>query len=356
MDSRERVFLTLEHQESDRVPYDFWASAGLRTAIEHERGMSFDDFLDAQDVDLRYIAGPRYVGPPLDDRDVWGVQRQTVEVPGVSGTERYSEVLRPPLADVDDVDGIAAYGHWPQADWFDYGGIKAQCARVKAKGRVVVFMGDRLNRIAQLKPAMYLRGVDTILMDMAIRPAIAHAILSRIRGFYTEYLARILDAAAGGIDIVLTGDDFGMQAGLLMSPTMWETFLGDGFAAYNALIKAAGVRTMHHTCGAVAELIPQMIERGLDILQSVQPDAVGMDAAGLKARFGERLCFHGGISIQQTMPRGTPESVRRDVQCVRQALGQGGGLILCTAHNIQTDTPMANVRALLDAYRSGGAH
>ena len=115
--------------------------------------------------------------------------------------------------------------------------------------------------------------------------------MNRIRAFYLTYLERILEAARGKIDMVLTGHDFGAQNAPLISPEMWTTFLGDGFAQYVALAKQADVRVMHHTCGSVRPIIPLMLERGLDILQSLQPEAADMDPRWLKAEFGDRLAF-----------------------------------------------------------------
>lgn len=351
MDSRERTFLALDHQRADRLPIDFWASPGVVANLEARLGTTYPAFLDRYDVDLRYIAGPRYMGPPLGaGRDIWGVLRRSVEVPTAHGAERYSEVAESPLAFAADPDDVAAYALWPSADAFDYSPVAAQCRAIRDAGRVVVFMGDRLNRVAQLKPAMYLRGVEQILLDLALAPEIADAILGRIRAFYLAYLERVLDAAEGLIDIVLTGDDFGAQNGLLVSPAAWRTFLGDGFAEYVALIHSHGALAMHHTCGAVSALIPDLIARGLDVLQSLQPEAVGMEPEGLVERFGERLCFHGGLSIQRTLPYGTPADIRREVQRVATAGKVRGGYILCTAHNIQADTSVENILALLDAY------
>jgi len=217
-------------------------------------------------------------------------------------------------------------------------------------------MGDRLNHITQLKPAMYLRGTEQILLDVILNPDLAMTIFSNICRFYCSYLERILAAAKGKIDILLTGDDFGSQNGLLLSPNMWVDFLGKGFAEYMDIAKSYNLRVMHHTCGAVRSLIPFMIERGLDILQSLQPEASDMDPWKLKAEFGSRLAFHGGISIQKTLPFGTPEDVKSEVRTKVEALAPGGGYILCTSHNIQADTPIENVKELLTAYKDYGCY
>jgi uroporphyrinogen decarboxylase len=362
MDSRERTFLALAHQQPDCVPIDLWASSSMTAILERAWGLSWEALLDAHDVDLRYIPGPRYVGPPLRSfadgttEDVWGVRRTAVTVAAREGSETYQEGAWSPLAAATSVEEIEAYDHWPSADWFDCREIAQQCLAVRNRGRVAVFMGDRLNRIAQLKPAMYLRGVERILEDMALRPELAQAIFTRIRAFYCAYLERILDASQGKLDILLTGDDFGAQNGPLISPRMWVEFLGQGFAQYVALAKAQGVCVMHHTCGAVRPLLPLLIERGLDVLQSLQPEAAGMEAQTLKAEFGQRLAFHGGVSIQRTLPWGTPEEVRCEVRQRVEALAPGGGYILCTSHNIQADVPLANVQALLEAYRMEGRY
>lgn len=217
-------------------------------------------------------------------------------------------------------------------------------------------MGDRLNRIAQLKPAMYLRGVEQILTDMILKPETARAILHNINRFYLAYAERIFEAARGKLDILLMGDDFGSQSGPLISPGMWLDFIAEGFAGYCALARAYGIRVMHHSCGSIEPLIPLMMERGLEILQSLQPEAAGMEPRALKAAFGSRLAFHGGISIQKTVPFDTPEHVRREVRDRVEALAPGGGYILCTSHNIQADAPLSNVDALLAAYREYGRY
>ena len=366
MDSRERTFLSLDHEEPDRIPIDFWASDGTRRKIKSGLGLAFEEFLDRHDVDLRYIEGPRYVGPRLagppgaDDIDIWGVPRVLVTARVSDGTgefeEPYKEVLESPLAGCRSVEEVLDYPRWPSADWFDYSGIAAQCARVRDAGRVAVFMGDRLNRLAQLKPAMYLRGTEQIFVDLIENEEIARAIFARITAFYEEYAERILDSARGGIDILFSGDDFGAQNAPLLSPAMWREFLQAGFAGYARLGSAHGARVMHHTCGSVFELIPDMIESGLQVLQALQPEAARMDPRGLKSAFGDRLSFQGGVSIQSVLPRGTAAQVREHARALIEAMAPGGGFIACSSHNIQADTSLENIAALMAAYREFGSY
>lgn len=362
MDSRERTLIALDHQEPDRIPVDCWMSTGFERRLATETGMTRADFLDRHDVDLRYIAGPEYIGPALarfddgGDEDIWGVRRRTVEVDVRGGSETYREVAQSPLSTCETVEEVEAYEHWPSPDWFDYRPIEAQCRSIRDQGRVAVFMGDRLNRLAQFKPAMYLRGVERIFMDLVDQPELVQAVIGRIRDFYNGYAERIFTAAAGQLDLLLMGDDFGSQRGPLMSPAMWQEFLADGFASYIDVAHAHGVRVMHHTCGSVRPLIPSLIDGGLDVLQSLQPEAEDMDPARLKAEFGDRLSFHGGISIQRTLPFGTEAEVRKEVALRIAALAPGGGYILGTSHNLQADVPVDNAESLFRAYSELGRY
>lgn len=350
--SRQRVFGALKREPIDRIPVDFWATQAVYSEIRQKLGLDKDAFLDTYDVDLRYIDGPEYVGPPLEEgTDIWGVRRTSV---ANERGERYEEVAEAPLAGAESPADVERYGHWPRAEWFNYSTIESQCDEIASKDRVVVFMGDRLNRVAQLKPAMYLRGAAEIFIDLAINQELAKTIFRRIRTFYLEYLARILEAAKEKIDIVLTGDDFGAQNGLILSRDMWHSYLQEGFEEYIDLIHSHNTICMHHSCGGVAELVPDFIDSGLDVLQSLQPEADGMDFAELYSRYGNRLAFQGGISIQKTMPFGTSDDIRDEVSRIADLVRDGGGYIFCTSHNIQSDTPLESVLALVEAYREFG--
>lgn len=357
MNSRERTFRALEHRAVDRIPIDFWATTSVIRKLEAHRGQPHAAFLDAYDVDLRYIDGPAYVGPALPEgTDIWGVERAGVAVGAPGQSEAYSEATRAPLSEAETPGDIEAYRHWPDPDMFDYGVVEQQCDAILEGNRVVVFMGDRLNRVAQLKPAMYLRGTENIFIDLAMQPEMAEAIFKKISAFYLAYLERMLCAAKGKIDIVLTGDDFGAQNGLLVSAAMWRKFIKPGFADYIALIKRHQAWAMHHTCGAVAEIIPDMIECRLDILQSIQPEAQGMSLAALQRTFGKQLCFQGGVSIQKTMPYGSVADIRHEVAALAAIAKPDGGYIFGTSHNIQADTPIENTIALMDAYLEYGRY
>ncbi|MBN1852796.1 MAG: hypothetical protein JW829_08730 [Pirellulales bacterium] len=363
MNSRERVALALSHKEPDRVPIDFWATSVVNNRLQERLGVSTEEeLLQALDVDFRYIKGPRYIGPELVTRpdgqveDHFGVPRIPVQFGEGETAGTYREVVDFPLGKATSIGQFKDYPKWPDPDWFDYECVGEQVAEARETGKVIVFMGDRMNRAAQLKPAMYLRGIDQIFVDMVLHREIAEYLFSRISEFYLEYCRRTFEAAGDGIDIFFSGDDFGTQRGLFVSPSMWREMLMPGFKAFVQLGKQFGYQVAHHTCGSVTPIIGDMIDCGLDILNPIQPDVQNMDRRKLKTEFGDRLSFHGSISIQKTMPHGTPDEIRAEVKERFASLGQGGGFIFCTAHNIQVDTPVENVLALIDAYQEFGRY
>jgi uroporphyrinogen decarboxylase len=359
MTSRERVAQSLRHQPPDRVPVDFWSTREAdQRLLAHLQLANREELLTAFGVDCRYIAGPKYTGPPLEtdeagnQRDLWGVSRRRLTLAGPDWQQSYWEVVESPLARCETSAEVAAYPGWPSPDWFDYSVVREQCLACGDACRV--FEGDRLNRLAQLKPAMYLRGVEQILVDLRLAPDLFAAIVGRIREFCLEYQRRTLEAAEGELDLLMTGDDFGTQHGLFISVADWRSALRPGFEAFIALAHQHDVPVMHHTCGSIVELLPEFVDCGLDVLQGLQPGTQGMDLPRLKREYGRDLAFQGGIGIQHALPRGTPEEVREEARQVLETMSPGGGYLAATSHAIQADVPPENVLALVEAYREFG--
>ena len=400
---RQRVLKALAHEEPDRVPWDLWAApevwARLREHLTDPGTACCAPTVDDEavmrhfDVDVRTIRGPSYAGQAMKTfpgnivEDLWGVKREVVTVEEGALRWSYKHVVEHPIAEARTVADVENYPGWPDPAAWDFSGVAEECRAFSEFA--VVNRGDRLDRTAQLKPAMYLRGVEQILMDLAMNPEVAEAIFQNIYEYFMSYNRRVFEAAAlppsplggegrgeGGaaaagtrtagqasrgtpinlIDVFMMGDDFGAQKGPLVSPDMWRRFFKKRFRDYIDLAHAFGIKVMHHTCGSVRALIPEFIDCGLDILQSIQPQAAGMDLAELKREFGRDLCFHGSIDIQGALPRGTPDDVRREVKTRMDAGKSGGGFIISTAHNILPDTPTENILALFEAYREYGRY
>jgi uroporphyrinogen decarboxylase len=185
--------------------------------------------------------------------------------------------------------------------------------------------------------------MQQLMMDMALNPPLVKALLEKISDYYLAHNGRIFEAGNGLIDIFMMGDDFGTQKGLLISPEMFRRYFAPKLKEFAAQAKSYGLKVMLHSCGSVRELIPDIIEIGVDILNPIQIHAKGMIPGKLKEEFGEKICFHGGIDIQHTLPFGTIQDVEREVKDRIRILGKNGGYILASTHNIQADTPTENI-------------
>jgi uroporphyrinogen decarboxylase len=364
--SRGRVLTALRHEQPDRVPRDFWAAPEVFAALRERLGLPSEEaVLDRFDTDLRAIPGPSYAGQELRSwvtpegpvvEDLWGVRRLVKTVRRGDIEWSYKHALKPPLARATTAADVAAYDRWPDPAAWDYGTLASQCEGVRRRGRAAVNAGDRLDRTAQLKTVMYLRGMEQTYIDLRANPEVSEAIIGRVRDYFLAYNERVFETAGHLIDIFMMGDDFGGQDGPLIAPGLWRRLFRPGFRAYIELAHRYGIPVMHHTCGSVVELIPDFIECGLDILQSLQPRARGMDLATLKREYGRDLAFHGSVDIQETLPRGSAADVRQEVAARMEAGRPGGGFIICTAHALQPDVPLGNILALIDAYEEFGQY
>ena len=342
---RERVQLALAHQETDRVPVSMIGAAinppvrkELEQVLQRERGISIDDYL-RNIVDTCYVA-PDYCGPTLPiGGDYWGVRRLPVK----SGLEVYEEISHYPLSTIRDASELANYP-WPSTDWFDYDSLPAQIAALRSEGEYCLWTSPA----NPFEAAWYMRGFELFFMNSLDAPDIAHEILQRVTKFYLAHVRRILEAAGGEIDLYFTADDIAGQHGLLMAIPLWQEFIQPCHIAINQVIHDFGVRVIYHSDGAVMDGVPGLLEMGIDVLEALQFDAEGMDAQRLKALYGERLSFAGGISVQSTLPFGTPEDVRAEVHERVRVLGTNGGYLLGPSHAIQGGTPAENVLALFD--------
>lgn len=189
--------------------------------------------------------------------------------------------------------------------------------------------------VAHLTHPEYIRGIFELMFEVSMKnlPLLREALGDRIDVLY------------------MTGADYGSQRGLLMNPDIYREMYKPLHRELNDWVHAnTGWKTFMHSCGAIRELIPDLIEAGFDCLNPVQVSADGMDAAALKKDFGDRIVFWGGgVDTQKTLPFGTPQEVEREVAERMSIFNRNGGFIFNSIHNIQAKTPPENVRALFDA-------
>jgi uroporphyrinogen decarboxylase len=197
----------------------------------------------------------------------------------------------------------------------------------------------------------WLIGQETLFVWMHTKPEVLQAIIRHVVDYEVEATRRFLQAADGLLDIAYFGNDFGTQRGLFVSPGMWQTFFRQPLKRYFDVSHEYGCKVMKHSCGAVRDILPALIEDGVDILDPIQVAAAGMDLAGLVRDFGGRLCFHGGVDTQRTLPFGTVADVRAEVRTYRNLTKANGGYILCGSQEYIEDIPLDNILAIYDENR-----
>ena len=339
MTPRERWLAVLTRQKPDRVPMDYWATPETDEKLMRHFGCdSIDKVLERLHVDRPVTVGPRYVGPPIPPGyDVFGIKYKKVDY----GTGVYDECVYSPLAEYNSVQEIERNYTWPDPDWYDYSDIPNQIRGKK----------DRPIRGGGSEPFLIykkLRGEAQAFMDLILNPDIVHYCMDKLFDLAYEDTLRIFEQIPGQVMISYVAEDMGSQTGLMFSPEQIRTFLLPGMKRMIDLVHEAGAFVFHHNDGACRDIIPDMIELGIDVLNPVQWRCAGMEREGLKRDFGDRLIFHGAMDNQYTLPFGTVEEVRQEVLDNLRILGAGGGYILAPCHNIQANTPVENIIAMYE--------
>lgn len=371
---RERVLTALAHEEPDRVPIVIGASNATGMKMGPYRELKGLLGIDAPDAWL--YDWPELGTAALDEATL---RRLHVDVRGILDREPADVLernrIRPahsdyvnswgsgaveiapgdwfpmiePLGEATTIDAIERYP-WPDMDDpTRVAHLGAEARRLAADGEFAVMVTPWL--LFPLERAFAMQGMDRFLMNAALDPDFAAALLRTITGLCMRLMGHVLDEVGDAVDIVKIGDDLGTQQSLLMSPAMYRSLLKPLHAELIASIKArSAAKVFFHTDGDVFPLLDDLVEIGVDILNPIQTSAGKMaDLATLKARYGRSLVLCGGIDTQRILPHGTPDEVAAEVRRVIGELGPGGGYLLASVHTIMNDVPAANVLAMVDA-------
>lgn len=200
--------------------------------------------------------------------------------------------------------------------------------------------------------------IDNFLSILVAQPDLANRFLEKLTNIFLKRLELYLKAVGPYIDVVLFSDDYGMQTGSQISPAMFQEFFKPRHKAMWDLTKQlAKVKIMLHCCGSITQLLPDMLDAGLDAINPVQTSSKFMEAEQLKAQFKDRITFWGGgCNTQRVLPMGTPSEVREDVLQNLDILTPGGGFVFQQIHNIQADVPPENIVAMFDAISEWNDH
>ncbi len=381
MDSRARVRAALAHREADRVPRDLGAVrmtgihlrayAGLRRRLglpertirvadlSQQLAVVDDDVAGSLGLDVRGVEprGPSGYRREIVDEgeyraflDEWGVVRRMPK------DGFFFDAATAPLGGEIDAGHIRRFA-WPDGgDPARRVGIAAEARRVIADEGRAVYVGSVCAGLTEM--LFRLRGFEDGYMDLAADPSLARALMERVLEVKLAWWGAVLPELGDAVDIVGEADDLGGQATPLFSPRTYRELVKPLHAELFAFIRArTTAKVLLHSCGAIRELLPDLVEIGVDVLNPVQVSAAGMETAALKRDFGRDLVFWGGgVDTQGVLGSGTPDEVRAEVRRRIGDLAPGGGYVFASVHNIQANVPPENVAAMWEAVESHGSY
>ncbi len=350
MNHRENLLAAMRRQPCERVPFQLSCCDLLQDELEKRYGTR--DVVQAFDMPVQYIVLPPptktvdhsiYHKDPasLTRIDEWGVGYQ-------QGSVAHFEKFVSPMADFDDPQQVWDYPYPDVNEPARWAVVREWVEKAHSEGRAAAFFVVQV-----FEAAWYLRGLDNLLSDFLCDEDMARACMEKMTAAQCD-IAR--NAALAGVDMIGFGDDVGSQRAMMMSPEVWRTWVKPATAATIAAAKAVNpdVLALYHSDGVIYDIIPELIEIGVDILNPIQPEC--MDPVLLKEKYGDRLSFWGTVGTQTTMPFGTPQEVRDTVRRMIETVGVGGGLTIAPTHLLEPEVPWENIEAFMDAVREYGGY
>ena len=336
MTPREIVLEQIYHRETETVPYTltFEENVGERMD-QHYGGTAWREklipyIISCSGIDRRKCE-PISEGLEKDPfGTVWRTDRRPfhLEEPGMK---------EPSFKGYD----------FPTADVFANPTLKEEAERIKKEypdSFTTIGLGWGL-----LESYWGIRGFENAMMDCVAEPDFFEELMERLTELYLVQVAQCADVEA---DAIMFGDDWGDQRDVMMGPDRWRQYLKPRWAKIYDAVHDQGKFIISHCCGSVVNIMPDIIEIGLDVLESVQPEAAGMNPYELKSRWGDGITFWGCLGSQSTIPFGTPAGIQTEVRRLQREMSEGGGFILAPAKSLQPETPTENAVAVFEAFTS----
>ncbi len=339
MNSKERVLSAINHQTTDRVPLDFWAEAPVWTDLLNSLGYSTrSELLERLHIDLRWI-DHNYIGPevflPQNDifENMWGERFRPTD-------DGMFSACGGALDQAQSFSEIEQH-HWPSNDWVTHDHLEKSI--YQNEGYAVLYgYADIWQRAAMV------RGLDNMFLDMIEHPEWVHFMTGKLTEFYKNDWLRAMEAAGGHIDIFFLISDLGTQRGPMISLDLFREFIKPRIKEMADLVHDFGKKLLFHSCGSVRSYIDDLIEAGVDILNPIQPKCTGMSPEELKEIYGSKLCFHGGVDVQELLPYASTQEVRHAIRQMIEIMQPDGGFILCPSHTLMPDIAIDNIIAMYD--------
>jgi uroporphyrinogen decarboxylase len=340
MNHRERELAAIRHEVPDRIPIDAICIENS-DAVGQLLGIPAESVVDQLGMDGRILAAERYTGelPVRKGRILshWG----TEDGNDYGTTHFYPLAAAASAAEVDQYD-------WPDGSRFDFDQMRASLMDWPGE---FALRGPYWISAPLFCTTCNLMGMEEALVKMRFEPEVFEACIEQVFNFSSTYLEHFVAAAGTKLDILYLADDFASQRGLLMNPALWKKMLKPHYEKLFAIGKRLSLPVWFHSCGDITAILPDLIEIGMNVWETVQLHALPMPAARLKQEYGRHIAFFGGVNTQ-ALPFKTPEEVSEEVRRCIDLLGQGGGYICGPDHHLKPDVPAANALALFEAARS----
>ena len=363
MTHRERFCKAIAHQPVDRAVFDLCGSPQtyvdspeVKARLGEIYGLSGpkkgpysvdERILEAFDIDTRHVGGMPPMPHTRHHRDENGIHYNDWGI-GFRGVADHWEMCEYPLKDAT-LDTIMAY-EFPDPSRIDMSAVQRwadEAAHLRRTTDYAIVAEHPVFGVFEI--GCWLFGFDDYLYRLAAEPETVHAFSQRFFEHQRQVIEKFYGALGPHIDCTTSGDDFGTQTGPFMSTAMFDEYVKPYLKARVALTKSlTDAFFQHHTCGSVHNFIPSLIACDVDVLNPIQPGVYMMEHARLKADYGDKMAFWGGVDTQRLLPRGTVAEVKAEVKRILSIMDRDGGYILSPAHAIQRDVPAENLIALYE--------
>jgi len=336
MTYRDIVLETIAHRDAPEVPYSF--------SFEESVGLKVDEYYGSKE--WRDTIKPYMVWVKAVDTDLKSEIDETYVRDAYGGIWRQDcrpwHLETPPLTEPEWGDY-----EFPSVDAFVRPDWKEEAFKTCAENRDSFLVGHL--GWGLFERSWNLRGFENALMDCIADPDFFGEMLDKLCALYIQFVEYTADLPVDGI---MFGDDWGDQNGVIVGPDRWRELIKPRWAKIYECVHDHGKLAMAHSCGSIADILPDIIEIGLDVIESCQPEARGMNPYELKKKFGDKITFWGALGSQSIIPNGTPDELRDEVAHLKSEMSVGGGYILAPSKPLQPETPAENAVAILEAFNA----
>ncbi len=346
MNCKQRGLAPFKNEKMDRFPMWYGAAPEFTDNLVKYLGAKDEDeaLYDIIGIDYKTIR-PKYIGKPLmqyDDGSVdtdWGITR---------GGLHYGQAINHPMSEFDSIEQVEKYA-FPNPDNYDH--VISEEQREWAKNHCLIAG----NWAPFFHDSTELVGMEKFFVEMYINPGFVEAVIEKCYEYDFELERRVFEANKNIIDMHFIGNDFGSQRALLLSPDMWRQFYKPHMKKLIEQAKKNGCVTAIHSCGTIYEIIPDLIEIGVDAVNPIQVNAEHMTPEFLMNEFGSDIVFFGGIDENEILINQTEQQVRDETRRIIDLLGSKGRYVVAASHDyLLPEVPVQNIIAMYDEAKKYG--